>query len=86
MEKDYRVHFKFKLEYLKLALEISILRFQGFDPRESLLKKARELGRLAKVSEHEIKNLWATKNDNLFPYSFVSRYGLICSYGFLVFV
>ena len=57
MEKDYRVHFKFKLEYLKLALEISILRFQGFDPRESLLKKARELGRLAKVSEHEIKNL-----------------------------
>ena len=57
MEPDYRSHFKFKLEYFKLALKISILRFQGDEPPKRLLQQAHDMGRLASVSEHELKNL-----------------------------
>ena len=57
METDYRNHFKYKLEFFKLALRISILRFQGDEPPKRLLKQAHDLGRLASISEYELKNL-----------------------------
>jgi len=57
MEIDYRNHFKYKLEYFKLALKISILRFQGDEPHKRLLQQAQDTGRLANVSEHELNNL-----------------------------
>lgn len=57
METDYRTHFKYKLEYFKLALQISILRFQGYEPTKGLLQQAQDMGRLASISEHELNNL-----------------------------
>ena len=57
METEYRSHFKFKIEYFKLALKISILRFQGDEPPKKLLQQAHDIGRLANVSEHELNNL-----------------------------
>ena len=57
METEYRGHFKFKIEYFKLALKISILRFQGDEPPKGLLQQAHDIGRLANVPEHELNNL-----------------------------
>ena len=57
METEYRSHFKFKIEYFKLALKISTLRFQGDEPPKRLLQQAHDIGRLANVSEHELNNL-----------------------------
>ena len=57
METDYRNHFKYKLEYFKLALKISILRFQGDEPSKRLLQQAHDMGRLASVSGNELNNL-----------------------------
>jgi hypothetical protein len=57
METDHRHHFKYKLEYFKLALQISILRYQGDEPPKKLLQQAHDMVQLASVSEHELKNL-----------------------------
>ena len=57
MEIDNRVHVKFKIDYLKLALKISRLRYKGDEPPKELLRQAHEVGRLAGVSEEELNNL-----------------------------
>jgi len=57
MEIDNRLQVKYKVDYLKLALQITKIRFQGDQPPEELYKKAHELGRLAGISEEELKNL-----------------------------
>jgi hypothetical protein len=44
-----------KLDYLKLTLKISKLRYHGDKPPEELLQEAYEIGRLAGISEIELK-------------------------------
>ncbi len=57
MEIDDKYLLKHKLDYLKLALKISKLRYHGDEPPKGLLQRAHELGRLAGISEEELKNL-----------------------------
>ncbi len=51
MEIDNKYLFDHKLDYLKLALKISKLRYQGEKPPKELLQQAHNLGRLAGISE-----------------------------------
>jgi hypothetical protein len=46
-----------KLDYLKLTLKISKLRYHGDEPPEELLQQAYEIGKLVGVSEMELKNI-----------------------------
>ena len=57
MEINDKILLKHKLDYLKLALKISKLRYHGDEPSKGLLQRAHELGRLAGISEQELKNL-----------------------------
>ena len=57
MEIDDNIPVEYKLDYLKLSLKISKIRLQGNEPPKELLQQARELGRLADISEDELKNL-----------------------------
>ena len=57
MEIDDKTPFGRKLDYLKLSLKISKLRYHGDEPSQALLKKALKLGRLAGISEEELLNL-----------------------------
>jgi len=57
MQTDEKQLFKHKLDYLKLALRISKLRYHGDEPPKGLLKRAHKLGRLAGTSKDELKNL-----------------------------
>ena len=44
-----------KLDYLKLTLQISKLRYHGDEPPEELLQQAYEIGRLNDIPEMELK-------------------------------
>jgi hypothetical protein len=57
METDDKNLFKYKIDYLKLVLEITGLRLKGEKPPNELLQRAHEKGRLAGISEQELKNL-----------------------------
>jgi hypothetical protein len=57
MEIDDKNLVKHKLDYLKLALKISRMRYHGDEPPKGLLQRAYEFGRLAGISEKELKNL-----------------------------
>jgi hypothetical protein len=57
MSMDCRIIFKYKIDYLNLALKISRLRFKGDEPPNELLQHAYEIGRLAGISEQELNNL-----------------------------
>lgn len=57
MEIDDTIPHKYKLDYLKLTLKISKLRYHGDEPSKELLQQAFELGRLAGISDEELKNL-----------------------------
>ena len=57
MEMDHRIIVKYKIDFLKLALKISRLRFKGDEPSNELLQQAYEIGRLAGISEQELKNI-----------------------------
>ena len=57
MEIDDNIDVKHKIDYLKLALKISRLRLKGKEPPKKLLQQAHEMGRLADISEDELKNL-----------------------------
>ena len=57
MEIDDNIDVKHKIDYLKLALKISRLRLKGKLPPKKLLQQAYEMGRLAGISEDELKNL-----------------------------
>lgn len=48
---------KYKLDYIKLLLEIIRIRNKGDDPSKEILSQARELGKLTGVSEQELENL-----------------------------
>jgi hypothetical protein len=57
MEIAEKILFKQNLNYLKLVLKISKLRFKGQEPPKKLLQQAREIGRLAGISNQELYNL-----------------------------
>ena len=57
MEIAKKILFKQNLDYLKLVLKISKIRYQGVEPSKELLQQAREMGRLAGISEQELGNL-----------------------------
>ena len=57
MEIDDKYLLKHKLEYLKLTLTISKLRYHGEEPSTDLLLQAHELGRLAHIPDDELNNL-----------------------------
>ena len=57
METDNNIQVKYNFDYLKLALTITKLRYQGDEPPKELYKQAHDLGRLAGISEEELKNL-----------------------------
>jgi hypothetical protein len=57
MEMDYMHLFRHKLEYLKLTLMISKLRYHGKEPDMDLLLKAQKIGELAAIPDDELNNL-----------------------------
>lgn len=57
MEIAEKILFKQNLDYLKLVLKISKLRYNGQEPPKKLLQQAREIGRLAGISNQELYNL-----------------------------
>lgn len=57
MEIDDKYLSKHKLDYLKLSLKICKMRYHGDEPPKELLHRAYEIGRLAGISEQELKNL-----------------------------
>ena len=57
MEIAKKILFKQNLDYLKLVLKISKLRYKGQEPPKKLLQQARKIGRLAGISKQELCNL-----------------------------
>ena len=57
MKIDNKYLLENKLDYLKLTLKISKLRYHGDVPPKKLLQQAYEIGRLAGISELELKNI-----------------------------
>ncbi len=57
MEIDDKNDIKHKIDYLKLALKISKIRYEGDEPPKKLIQQAHEIGRLAGISEQELENL-----------------------------
>ncbi|MGD9085236.1 MAG: hypothetical protein PVJ41_09710 [Desulfobacterales bacterium] len=57
MEIDDKIPVKHKLDYLKLTLKISKMRYHGEEPSIDLLFKAQQVGSLAKISDDELNNL-----------------------------
>jgi hypothetical protein len=57
METNNKYRFDLKLDYLKLVLKISKIRHHGEEPPRKLLLRAHKIGRLAGISEEELKNL-----------------------------
>ena len=57
MEIDDKYLSEHKLDYLKLSLKISKMRYHGDEPPKELLQKTYEIGRLAAISEIELKSL-----------------------------
>ena len=57
MEIDGKIDVKHKIDYLKLALKITKIRYIGDEPPKKLIQQAHEIGRLVGVSEQELENL-----------------------------
>lgn len=57
MEIDDSVILQHKLDYLKLALKISKLRYHGEEPQLDLIMQARKVGCLAGIPHEELNNL-----------------------------
>ena len=57
MEIDDNILLDHKLEYLKLTLKISKMRYHGEEPSMELLLQAQELGCLAEIPDEELNNL-----------------------------
>ena len=50
-----------KLDYLKLTLKISKLRYHAAEPPEELLRQAYEIGRLVGISEMELESICSSR-------------------------
>ena len=59
MEDKYLVDHK--LDYLKLTLKISKLRYRGDEPPKELLRQAYEIGRLVGISELELETIGSSE-------------------------
>ena len=57
MKIDDKHLLKHKLDYLKLTLKISRMRYHGEEPSMDLLLQAQEIGCLAKIPDDELNNL-----------------------------
>ena len=57
MKIDEKYLLDHKLNYLKLTLKISKLRYHGNEPPKELLQQAYEIGRLVGISEMELKSI-----------------------------
>ena len=57
MKLDNNHLLKHKLDYLKLTLKISKMRYHGEEPSMELLLQAQEVGYLAKIPDDELNNL-----------------------------
>jgi hypothetical protein len=57
MEIDDKYLCKHKLDYLKLTLKISRLRYHGQQPPPELLIQAHKVGCLAKIPDDELNSL-----------------------------
>ena len=57
MEIDDKYLLHNKLDYLKLTLKISRLRYHGDEPPEEILQQAYQIGRLVGISEIELKSI-----------------------------
>jgi hypothetical protein len=57
MEIDDKIDVKHKIDYLKLVLKISKIRYKGEEPPQELMLQAHEIGRLAGISNQELENL-----------------------------
>ena len=57
MKIDNRHLLKHKLDYLKLTMKISRMRYHGEEPSIDLLLEAQELGCLAQIPDEELNNL-----------------------------
>ena len=57
MEIDNKYLLKHKLDYLKLTLTISKLRYHGEEPSMDLLLQAHGVGHLADIPDDELNNL-----------------------------
>ena len=57
MKTDDKNLAKLKREYLNLTLKISKIRTKGEEPSFALIKRARDIGRLARISEQQIDKL-----------------------------
>ena len=55
MKMDEKYLLDNKLDYLKLTLKISKLRYHGDEPPEELLQQGYEIGRLIDIPEMELK-------------------------------
>jgi hypothetical protein len=57
MEIDDNILVKHKLDYLKLTLKISKLRYHGEEPPIELLLQAQQVGSIAKIPDEELNDL-----------------------------
>ena len=57
MEIDDKYPFKYKLEFLKLTIKISKLRYHCKEPDKDLLLEAQKIGHLAGIPAEELSNL-----------------------------
>ena len=57
MNTDEGAILQHKLDYLKLILKISKLRYHGEEPHTDLLMQAREVGCLAGIAHEELDRL-----------------------------
>ena len=57
MEINDKYLFKNKLDYLKLSLKISKMRYHGQQPPPELLIQAHKVGCLAEIPENELNSL-----------------------------
>ena len=50
-----------RLDYLKLTLKISRLRYRGDEPPKELLRQAYEIGRLVGIPEMELERIRSSR-------------------------
>ena len=84
MEIDDKYLFEHKLEYVKLLVRISRIRYRGDEPPEEYVNQARKLGQLIGVSEEELNRLWQIRHVKLSPRNIFNHYGFAGSFGYLV--
>ena len=64
MKMDEKYLLDSKLDYLKLTLKISKLRYHGDEPPEELLQQTYEIGRLVGISEMELRRTYLQNSSN----------------------